>query len=824
MNIEDFLGRLRGVRQTGEGSWMAICPCHEDKNGSLHVTTTTGGAILMHCFAGCRAGEVLRAMGLSWGDLQGERREPIPRPRRRYGCTLADYAFYKRLPLETLRGFGLEDGFHQGRSGKSYPCVVIPYLDQEGKRLRARKRMTLGKWDAKPGETAPQRFLWEAGRGDRGNGFSLSLYGLWRIPDDRGGILLVEGESDCHTLWAGGYASLGVPGVSNFNPKRDDPVLGSFQHVCVHIEPDGGGRNLFRRLTGEDGRGGSACLSKMLFFSLPGYKDPSDAWVALGGRREAFRQLMDQALASARPWKEFPRPKAWEEAEAKPPAKPAGGGAKSQNPGAPQADTGEMPGKPEGAPRGRKPADYAGVAREFLQGHMWNGIPAIRFWRQGWYQFGGRCYAPMADSDLEGEVMAFLQSEDVQETYRVLPTAGAVVNTLANLRAAGLCWIPQALPLPSWISTREPAPGWMAMENGILDVETAALWHLDAKEQGDGTPGEEEASRYCRPLTADLLTTYAMPYPYDRKATAPRFLAWLESTQPDPELREVIQMLLGLCLVPDTSYNVCFFLHGEAGTGKTTFLRILERLVGQENCCHVPLLKFGERFQTWPLAEKLVNVVGELPSDDPQGRLRYIEGDFKDSISGEMVDCEKKGRDVCKARCIARHIFATNTLPKFFDKSEGIWDRLRIIPFRQRFRGSGAQVKDIEKTFLPEELPGIFVFALEGLAKLRRLTTFPDAPAMVAAKMEHKEACDPDRAYLLATYEPQPGSFVPLDMAYEDYKKFLMDNGFRLRSSSSFSAAVLSVFGIRVSRPGSSASARARGFAGIAKKFYPAEL
>lgn len=796
MTAEEFIQRLEGARQGPGGDWFAKCPAHDDKNGSLHVTRTDAGKIILHCFAGCTTESVLRSMGITWADMPGG----IRRGGRYYGCTLQEYADHKKIPRDSLEKFHLRDGTHHSRSSnKDYPAVYMPYIDEKGTVVRTRKRLMLRKEESPDG---PKRFLWDMA------GAGMCLYGLWRQPEDKSRMILVEGESDCHTLWNASFPALGIPGVSNFRPDRDDAVLGQYQEILVHIEPDGGGKNLFQAMTGEDGRGrASSCLEKMRFWTMEGYKDPSDAWCALYSSPDAYRALLEKSMGDAKPWKEFPQPEAWKQEEATS-AKDAPKKGKA---------AGEKEERSPSPSRGRRSTDWAGIAEEFMAGYKMQGCQTLIHWRQGWYLYDGRCYHQMVDSDMEGHMMAFLQSVDIQDRYACQPTTSAVKNALMNLRSCKYAWIPQDLSAPSWIHDRTSASGWLPMENCLLDIEKAAEVHLEYEEEEAGSPSEGFASTYSRPCSPDLLATYAMPYSYQPDASCPKFLAWLESTQPDSEMRAVIQMLMGLCLVPDASYNVCFFLYGDAGTGKTTFLRILERLVGRENCAHVPLLKFADRFQTWPLAEKLVNIVGELPSDDPQGRLRYIEGDFKDSISGEMIDCERKGKDVCKARCIARHVFATNCLPKFFDKSDGIWDRLRIIPFSQRFRGTASQVKSIEETFIPEELPGIFNFALVGLGRLRRLQAFPESPAMADAKREHQMACDPDKDYLLSRYERQEGAFLPLTMAYSDYKSFLDENGFRLRSSTSFVSAVLSTFGIRLTRLPES-QGRARGFRGLSRK------
>jgi hypothetical protein len=64
-----LLDRLTRVRQSAPGRWMACCPAHEDGGPSLSIRETDDGRVLIHCFAGCGAGDVLHAVGLRMSDL-----------------------------------------------------------------------------------------------------------------------------------------------------------------------------------------------------------------------------------------------------------------------------------------------------------------------------------------------------------------------------------------------------------------------------------------------------------------------------------------------------------------------------------------------------------------------------------------------------------------------------------------------------------------------------------------------------------------------------------------------------------------------------------
>jgi hypothetical protein len=65
---ERLLSRLDGVRGSGQYRWMAKCPAHEDRTASLSIRDADG-RVLICCHAGCSAGDVVTATGLSLSDL-----------------------------------------------------------------------------------------------------------------------------------------------------------------------------------------------------------------------------------------------------------------------------------------------------------------------------------------------------------------------------------------------------------------------------------------------------------------------------------------------------------------------------------------------------------------------------------------------------------------------------------------------------------------------------------------------------------------------------------------------------------------------------------
>ena len=220
----------------------------------------------MRCFAGCEQGQVLEALegrGISRAELftaggdEGRGGTPIPpngAATVQRSCTLEAYAEAKRLPAEFLKRLSLSDASYAGR-----PAVRIPYLAGDGTEGAVRFRLALTK-----SPEGDDRFRWRKGS-------KLVPYGLWRLEHARreGYVFLVEGESDCHTLWHHGMPALGVPGASNWRGEWSEHLEG-VERVYAVVEPDGGGEAFWERLAA------SPVHEKLYRVELKGAEDVSD--------------------------------------------------------------------------------------------------------------------------------------------------------------------------------------------------------------------------------------------------------------------------------------------------------------------------------------------------------------------------------------------------------------------------------------------------------------------------------------------------------------------------------------------------------------------
>ena len=420
------------------------------------------------------------------------------------------------------------------------------------------------------------------------------------------------------------------------------------------------------------------------------------------------------------------------------------------------------------------------IADEFLKEHNISGRSLYRSFRGMWYFYRNNAYLQVMHDDLRSAVMTFLRDKFPNEAVSSVRN-----NVIANLDSKNIASIPSYYPYPCWLPDGESAAGWTFMRNCVLNIEMAAKKVSGAK---------VSQAEVIREHTPELFSTFHVGFNYDPDAKCPKFRKFITDVQPDPDGREVLQMLCGLGLVPDTRYEVIFLLFGEAGTGKSTFNDILKNVVGPANVCCLPLSKFSEKHSTHLLTENLLNIVGDLPTSDGIGNLHMNEGMLKDVSSGGDISIERKGKDPMTAPAIARCIFASNTLPAFADRSSGIWDRLRIIPFNERFRGTPKHIPDLKREISATELSGVFNWAIEGLAKLRELRRFPDHPEGRGIAADHRLACDHERQFLDEGYHEREGGYIAKMELYAAYQEFCRVNGYRAKNAANFSRELKRVF------------------------------
>lgn len=404
---------------------------------------------------------------------------------------------------------------------------------------------------------------------------------------------------------------------------------------------------------------------------------------------------------------------------------------------------------------GPSPADLSAAFLDATQLRR-GGEPWLRYYRGEWYVFDNIRYIKMPDTDLLARIVRFLQDRPDTRGAAGPRLAYSIISNLA-----GLTFIPSYLEQPAMLGLMmRQAPHLIAMLNGIVD--------MGAVRNGTGT--------VLVPHTPQFFNHLLVPYAYDPAAMCPTFLRILEQILPDPEVRNLIQEWFGLNLIVDSTFDKFLILTGEGANGKTIVLTVLRELLGSGNYSAVGLEAFNAA-RTFPLAAtigKLANIVGEIGEWD-----RSAEGAIKTFVSGECITIERKHRDAFEVTPTARLTFATNTLPRFSDRSDAIWRRLIVVPFQvQTLDPSKQDKRFVTPEYWRIELAGVFNWSIAGLKRLLERGHFVEPKVCIAAKSEYRLDSNPAALFLTEHYRTDPKGTVTSKDIYNAYRKWAEENGF----------------------------------------------
>lgn len=359
---------------------------------------------------------------------------------------------------------------------------------------------------------------------------------------------------------------------------------------------------------------------------------------------------------------------------------------------------------------GRPKTPVTDYAESFLANYKTaNTLLTLRYWNGSWYLFTANGWNCLTQEEMRMRITGYLQRNNVQAQERI--SQNLINDILVNLQSDLLCGLPESkYRMPCWLPGGEDARGWMSFRNGVLNLNALIA-------NPDSIP------RFI-PISPAFFAKDGVAYDYDPNATCPNWDYYLNTTFDSDEMRLALQRLFGYILSGETRFNVGFFWIGQGGDGKSTAAHILRKLVGDHNTCCLPFGNLKDRFSTFQLTENKLNLVEELPVISEQSNITECEKIFKLVTDGGELNIERKYQPPTKAPATTRIVYAANALPQFVDRTKGLWDRLVILPFNHRFRGTSEERSDFKRE-LEKELPGICNWAIRGAQMLTSLTRFP---------------------------------------------------------------------------------------------------
>lgn len=366
------------------------------------------------------------------------------------------------------------------------------------------------------------------------------------------------------------------------------------------------------------------------------------------------------------------------------------------------------------------------------------------FYRSPWYyEYEGGVYR-QADED---RVRRLIQEKMLPRYTRITQ----ITDTEEQLR----------LQINKDRSAINPNPHIINLLNGLYNIE-------------DGT---------LSPHTMEYLSTVQLPVNYDENAECPKFIKFLTNAMcGDSEQVALIQEILGYILIPITKAQKSFLFAGAPAAGKSVLLHVVkEILLGHDNVSHISWQALNDRFSKAELDGKLANIFADLPTKNIEDN-----GIFKSVVGEDYVTVEEKFKKPKPLLSTARMIFSCNCIPKNYgDKSEGFYRRLIIITFNRTVPEQDRNPYLLDE--LRAEADGIFMFALEGLKRLKGADyKFSMAQTNIDALQRYREESDSVLSFVKDCCELKPDKAIGSTELYHIYRAYCEESGMKAYSQKTF--------------------------------------
>ncbi len=219
-----------------------------------------------------------------------------------------------------------------------------------------------------------------------------------------------------------------------------------------------------------------------------------------------------------------------------------------------------------------------------------------------------------------------------------------------------------------------------------------------------------------------------------------------------------------------------FILHGVGANGKTRYIDVIEKILGEENMADVSMtdLQFN-RFAPSELLGKLVNVSGEMSYQS----LHKTEL-LKEATGESFLRCERKFREAFKFKSYAKMVFSTNQVPLTMDHTHGFYRRVVLLEFPRVFKEGKDADPFIIRNIPEKEFEALGLWSLIKLAEMRKNKfAFSNLDNVEKTAKKYKYLSDPVYRFLDDFTVKEVNSEIPKNVFYDSFISFAKDRGIR---------------------------------------------
>jgi len=418
-----------------------------------------------------------------------------------------------------------------------------------------------------------------------------------------------------------------------------------------------------------------------------------------------------------------------------------------------------------------------------------DGARVLYLQRRGWIVFNGRYW------DLDhGEALARRHAIRVarkmtpQMQLRCEQLAGEVsAKTLQGIRDFGVSTGNNGR-INSMMAV---AASYLAVDADAFDQDPMALncgnGVLRFRRGEDGpvarfAAGHRPQDRFTRMTAAN----------YDPAAPAPRFEAVVRFSQPDDADRQYLQKVLGYCATGSTAEQKFFIFQGKGGDGKSTVVNAVRHVLGSyaTTVAIETFLDSGVKrgSEASPDIAALAGDSRLLSSGEPPSGSKLATGAIKQFTGGGKIKARELREGLFEFEPVGKPIIECNRKPAINDTDNGIWRRLKILPWTVQV--PDGQVDGELPAKLKREADGILAWLTDGVLAWMA-EGLKDVPSVAEALEDYRKGSNPFVQWFEDRIERDSEAREEATVLFKDYTSWMEEQGHdRPMSQKAFGAAL----------------------------------
>lgn len=280
----------------------------------------------------------------------------------------------------------------------------------------------------------------------------------------------------------------------------------------------------------------------------------------------------------------------------------------------------------------------------------------------------------------------------------------------------------------------------------------------------------------------DFFMTSQLPFAFDKEAECPVFFNFMKTAlvksdgSHDWDLHYLVLEAMGYSLTSNTDHRVSFWLVGESNSGKSILINVLQELAGNSHTTIDLDQMTNNPYQIADIAGKRI-----VTFTEPKANAVLADNHYKRLVSQDAIMARQIFGKPFRFVPICKVWGAMNDLPRVIDRSDAIFNRVKIIPMNHVLPVEKRDMQLADK--LRKELAGIFNYVLIGLKRLQNARGFTHCEQSANARSAYKAENDIESAFIKDWCVKGSDAKIEAQKLYDAYRAWCLKNGSMAKSS-----------------------------------------